>query len=347
MRSLTVKNFQSHKETNLAFVPGINVIIGTSDSGKTAIFRALRWLIWNRPSGEAFRSSWGGDTEVKLETNEGTVQRIRTDKDNKYCLKSQKYKAIKSDVPEEIQSLLNIDRINFQQQLERPFLLDSSPGEVAKHFNKTAKIDLIDTSIQHVEKWIHGLQQDIKTAEQQKKELEQSLSEYAYLDDVEPKIQNLEQIEVEYNSIVKQEKSLNTLYQELQSLENKIALKQPILNLEGNVNNQIKQVKERDELKSKEKQLTTLLDYIEQTTKKMHLLEKKVRAEAAIEKLLGQIKQKRDKEKQRSLLDKNIQSISKMEDKILRFTFSIEEKSSIFHDNMPSTCPLCGQKVAS
>jgi len=64
IKTLSIQNYQSHKDSTLEFDPGVNVIVGSTDSGKTAIIRALRWLIWNRPNGDSFRSTWGGDTKV-------------------------------------------------------------------------------------------------------------------------------------------------------------------------------------------------------------------------------------------------------------------------------------------
>lgn len=47
IKSLHLKNFQSHKQTNIIDIhPGINVIIGKSDSGKSSIIRALGALIY-------------------------------------------------------------------------------------------------------------------------------------------------------------------------------------------------------------------------------------------------------------------------------------------------------------
>ena len=54
IKSIDIENFQSHKKTRIDFDPGVNVIIGRSDSGKTSILRALNWVINNKPSGEAF-----------------------------------------------------------------------------------------------------------------------------------------------------------------------------------------------------------------------------------------------------------------------------------------------------
>ena len=76
---LTLRNFQSHKASRLRFHPGVNVITGPSDSGKTALLRALLWAVRNRPSGDAFRSHWGGDTSVTVGLQAGEIIRERSD----------------------------------------------------------------------------------------------------------------------------------------------------------------------------------------------------------------------------------------------------------------------------
>lgn len=49
IKKLVVDNFQSHEHTEVEFGPGLNVIVGPSDHGKSALVRALRWLfIMNR-----------------------------------------------------------------------------------------------------------------------------------------------------------------------------------------------------------------------------------------------------------------------------------------------------------
>ena len=87
IQKLNIQNFQSHKDTKLEFHPGVNVIIGQSDSGKTAIIRALRWLIWNRPGGDDFRSDWGGGTVVKIKIDAREIMRGK-DKENVYSISS-------------------------------------------------------------------------------------------------------------------------------------------------------------------------------------------------------------------------------------------------------------------
>ena len=65
IKQLNIHNFQSHEDSSLNFTEGVNVIIGASDSGKSAIIRALKFVVYNSPSGSDMRSWWGGETSVK------------------------------------------------------------------------------------------------------------------------------------------------------------------------------------------------------------------------------------------------------------------------------------------
>ena len=41
IKSVGIVNFQSHEETAIEFSPGLNVIAGGSDAGKSSILRAI------------------------------------------------------------------------------------------------------------------------------------------------------------------------------------------------------------------------------------------------------------------------------------------------------------------
>ena len=60
LKRIIIENFQSHKLTEI--IPGgpgqMTVIVGQSRQGKTAIFRALKWLFNNSPDGVEF-IRWG------------------------------------------------------------------------------------------------------------------------------------------------------------------------------------------------------------------------------------------------------------------------------------------------
>jgi exonuclease SbcC len=195
LTSLHITNFQSHKESHLEFNPGVNVIIGESDSGKTAILRALRWVLTNRPGGDSFRSSWGGDTSIGIWTENNLIVREKIGTNNIYRLGDTEFKAFGTEVPEEIQDALNMNEINVQNQLDLPFLLRDSPGQVAAHFNKIAHLDAIDKSMQLIEKWTRALNQQLKDNESNLLQQQESLTEYSYLPEMEKVIEDAEWVE--------------------------------------------------------------------------------------------------------------------------------------------------------
>ena len=120
--SLQITNFQSHEETTLELHEGVNAIVGATDSGKSSIIRAATLLIKNRPSGDAFRSEWGGETKIKFTLPNGDFIARTKGKENTYSIgtkavgETDVFSAMKTDVPEEIEHILNIQDINFQFQ---------------------------------------------------------------------------------------------------------------------------------------------------------------------------------------------------------------------------------------
>ena len=67
---LDLTNFQSIGKANLEFEPGINLIVGQSNSGKTAILRAIKAVVTN-PSRAKFYIKKGTDEAVVSIANEG------------------------------------------------------------------------------------------------------------------------------------------------------------------------------------------------------------------------------------------------------------------------------------
>jgi exonuclease SbcC len=71
IKSAKIRNFESWKEADIEFHPGINVIIGESDEGKSGLIRALRLNTENKPRGFDYRSDFLKDnkeiTSVEIE----------------------------------------------------------------------------------------------------------------------------------------------------------------------------------------------------------------------------------------------------------------------------------------
>jgi len=197
IQNLSLQNFQSHKDSFIKFAPGVSVITGDNDSGKTAILRAINWVVNNRPSGEEFRSNWGGDTSVAINIGNKIVTRIRSDKDNIYTLSGEKepFKAFGQSVPELIKQHLNINTVNISRQLEGPFLLGMSDADVAKHYNNAVNLDVIDRAISNIASTLRKEKSFLKTETERELVLKNKLKEYTWLPDAEIQIIKLENLQ--------------------------------------------------------------------------------------------------------------------------------------------------------
>ena len=192
IKTLSISNFQSHRKSELVFVPGVNVIVGSSDSGKTAVLRALNWIVNNRSSGEGFRSHWGGITEVVADFGGTIINRSRTDSKNLYQMDDQIYEAFGRGVPEEVTDVINMTDLNAQRQLDAPFLLSKSSGEVAQILNESVNLSDIDRSLSTISGKVRGLNKDITDLKESLEEKEKELESLDYVEDLEKRIASVE-----------------------------------------------------------------------------------------------------------------------------------------------------------
>ena len=195
INSILINNFQSHKKSSIAFCDGVNVIQGVSDSGKSAIIRAILFVIINRPIGtDQIVSHFAIDKKnkiidelsVKISTDKGTVIRRRTSNDNEYILKlpghnDNYFKAVNKCVPDEINNFFNIIDLNVQMQHDPPFLLSQSSGDVMAYINKIVRLDVIDTVLGNTESARRETNKKIKETDCEKKELEKKLEDYDWI----------------------------------------------------------------------------------------------------------------------------------------------------------------------
>lgn len=195
---LGLTNFQSHRETDLELAPGINAILGASDSGKTSLLRAINWLSFNRPSGEEFRSTWGGETVVSVRLDSGeTIIRMRN-KENRYSIvqravEPKDFAGFGQDVPQSISDLLRLDWVNVQGQFDSHFMLSESPADVARRLNEVAGLDLIDLGLSKINGRLRRERDSISSFEQQALKLEEELEQLQYIDEMDKEVGALEQ----------------------------------------------------------------------------------------------------------------------------------------------------------
>jgi DNA repair exonuclease SbcCD ATPase subunit len=210
IKSIELKNIQSHENTRIELDKGINCIVGSSNNGKSAILRGLYWARYNRPLGvDTLCSHWAltdkGDLKsemsVTIENENGIVCRKRTKTENQYIVNDEILNVVKSDVPADVEQILKLSDTNIQKQLDEPFLLSKSSGEVAKYFNKVVRLDVIDRVLTNAETTRRKTQGDIKNVQTQIADCESKLQAFEWLDDVEKLIEKYERVSNRKNKI--------------------------------------------------------------------------------------------------------------------------------------------------
>lgn len=245
---IKIKNFQSHTCTRLKFHENINIIIGSSDCGKSSILRAMRWVINNKPNGDSFINYDFDEASVKIWVEENEIERKKGKNTNLYSLNKKELKAFGQEVPEEIKEILNFNDLNLQKQMDKHFLLSDSDGEVARVLNKIINLDMIDISLKNIESFKRSVKRKVDNIKDDISNLELDLENYSWLKEAEKQIEDLnksinkinkiendlsiltENLDI-YNNCIKQEKKHRKILKSVKEIED---ISKKIISIEKN-----------------------------------------------------------------------------------------------------------------
>lgn len=238
-----IAGFQSHTGSRFNLVQGLNVITGPSDSGKTAIIRAVRWVAFGEPGGDAFVNKKSQEAIVRITLDSGmVVTKRRKGKKTSYSLQANE--AVegqlfeKAEVPEEIRIALGIEKqtfgdfttaLNFAFQLEAPFLISETASAGAKILGKLAGTEDVDTAIKDVSKDTYQARQLRSQAEKEISEINVQLLEFEgiertreQLETVEYLVQETEKEVVRLDFLKEQSRKIATLEESVNVLKTRL-----------------------------------------------------------------------------------------------------------------------------
>ncbi len=195
---IELTNFQAYKHAVLDLSPSVNVIRGSSDSGKSSIIRGIRWIADNSPSGDSFIRNGQKGTEVKITlSSKDVIARGRNNKSNYYKLNDEEFLSFGTGIPKDIRESLNFSDLNMQHQIDQPFLLAESGGDVSRYLNKIVDIDDIDTTIKALNSFKKKETSDMNHIISEIKSLEEKVETFSYLDELEELIEQGEFLSAE------------------------------------------------------------------------------------------------------------------------------------------------------
>ncbi|NLM06205.1 MAG: AAA family ATPase [Tissierellia bacterium] len=292
IKSIRLINFQSHKDNTIELAKGLNVIVGPSDSGKTAIIRAIIWVLFDEPL---------GDSIIRIGADEATV--IITMYDGSYVKKSRKNRAVyeiydsltgkkeeyqgsKGDVKKKVANILGLrfssdnekDSYNIHDQLSPPFLISEGPAGKAQAIGKLVGIDILDEAVADTRKDIVQKKQAINASLVKKEELQETISNFDYLEDEKLLLFKIEENIKVSKSLISKLERLKTIQEDFLSTKDAIdTIKKTIENLKQILKGE-EYIKELDSLTLKLQSFNSYLklqgDISKQINENKEILEK-------------------------------------------------------------------------
>jgi exonuclease SbcC len=338
IKEISLTNVQSHKHSTLKLSKGINVIIGPSDSGKSAIIRTLDWLLFGG-SNNGLQRTGEKEFSASVLLSEGTlIERIKSSTKNFYKIDEEEYAAFRTSVPEEVFNVLKMDReINLQTQHDPIFMLMQSAGKNGSMISEHAGLSIVETSVKKAKSELRDTKSKI---EFQKDELDATNVELTALQE---KTESIHRIKI----LVKKIEDLDDNLIDLENDESKLLkLKDKLSKIKITKTNKIqerldkysdsiKSLKElrksKDELQSKLSQLNKGIKFIEIEKSITSKLEKHIEST----KFLSEIENKRNR----------LNYLKSMQDDFRLENDLTKKLKEVQNELKGKACPTCGKEM--
>ena len=148
---IKLTNIEKHKDLTLN-LEAINVIYGSTESGKTSVFRGLQWGLFNDGTTDTLCNNTVKPKKCAISvTAEGhTIAREWSPSDNVYALDTKEYRSFRNGVPTPISTLLNLTPVSVQSRRDMPFMVYYTASTNAEFFSNMFEVGEIQTTIKNV-----------------------------------------------------------------------------------------------------------------------------------------------------------------------------------------------------
>ena len=211
LRRIELSNFMSHTHTVIEPSPGLTVLVGPNNCGKSAVVVALQILANNDNSTYVMRHGTR-ESRVTVETDDDhTVEWARKRSGGPaYVVDGQRFDRLRNSVPEQVRSALRIGPVttgtdgaaefdlHFGSQKSPVFLLDQSGATVAQFFASSSDAEkLVRMQQLHREK-VKRARQEVERLDGESERIERELGA---LTDAEALARRAEKAEADYHAV--------------------------------------------------------------------------------------------------------------------------------------------------
>jgi len=197
--TVRVQNFQSVKDTKLE-IKGLTVVTGTNNTGKSAVFRAIRGAFTNTP-GDDFVRHGEKNCQVDITFDDGQTLRWTKGKDNDYVINGKEFPKVGAGVPPEV-SVFGVQPITAGKKELYPqiasqitgvsFLLHESGSVIAEAVADVKRVNQLSRALSASEKDKRSTRSSLKVRRGDAKTLAEKREGFNGLDAVVEQVEGLE-----------------------------------------------------------------------------------------------------------------------------------------------------------
>lgn len=249
-----LKNFQDHADTTVDFTNGINLIVGSSDAGKSAILRAINLVFHNNFKRDTYIRHGEKECSVSVKFSDGVeVTRIKGEDVNSYLLTDAEgnihsFPKVGTGIPDEIKKNLGnppLDDkkrpISYADQMSSLFLVDLSSSDLPRTLSELTGIQHLQTSAELLSKTARSYDRSIKDKKEKIEKLETDLDNYSYVDKDLEKIEDIEEKLIDVNKQIEKSNRArffieqnNKIFLEAKQIKAKLAKEKAFAELKEN-----------------------------------------------------------------------------------------------------------------
>ncbi len=226
--SIHIQDFQNHQDTMIKLVPGLNVITGSSDSGKSAIVRALDLAFLDSFRKQDVRDGQKNSHVTINFRNGDTYKRTKGDTNElefQYAGKEvEKHSRFSKKFPQEAVDFLghipktSTSSLPFASQEDKLFLINLSDEAIGKEISKLLGIYDLEEASSNLGSDINKISADIKRLNTDIENTKKKLEPFEDLDEKLDKIEKLKKLSEQYEDLESYIKECETFFKEFLSL---------------------------------------------------------------------------------------------------------------------------------
>ncbi|QDT91924.1 AAA family ATPase [Gimesia algae] len=234
LKRITLHNFMSHAFTEIELSPGLTVLTGPNNCGKSAFVSALQVLAENT-SGDYMVRHGAKECRVIVETDDGhVIEWKRKKKVVSYTIDGQDFHRLRNSVPEILTEVLRLAKVksgdsdefdvHFGEQKSPIFLLGDRGSRAARFFASSSDASvLIEMQKLHRSK-VKAAQQEYQRQQAEQKQNAATLELLQPVPDLESRLETLDQTYQALQAEIQQIQQLEILIQGLTQASERVEL---------------------------------------------------------------------------------------------------------------------------